>query len=64
MYKESLTKFEEVCYALGPERINEELLPMLIDHFEELDDDEKFICYIETFTKVDLINLCGGADRL
>lgn len=37
---------------------------MLIDHFEELDDDEKFIAYVETFTKVDLINLCGGADRL
>jgi len=43
MYKDSLTKFEELCWALGPERINDELLPMLIDHFEELDDDEKFI---------------------
>jgi len=37
---------------------------MLIDHFEELDDDEKFIAYVETFTNVELIELCGGADRL
>jgi len=49
---------------LGPERINDELIPMLIDHFEELDDDEKFIAYVETFTNVELIELCGGADRL
>jgi len=37
---------------------------MLIEHFEELDDDEKFIYFIETFTNLDMVTLVGGSERL
>jgi len=37
---------------------------MLIEYFEELDDDEKFVYFIETFTNLDIVTLVGGCDRL
>jgi len=60
----SLEQFRDLCEALGAERVNEELIPMITDMFEELDDDEKFINFVETFKKLDMVALLGGPDRL